>query len=45
MKMLAQVLSSIDKITEETSDEQSKDGQNNKTKHRQNKKTEKDNTW
>jgi len=44
MKMLAQVLSSIDKITEETSDEQSNDGQNNKTKHRQNKKTEKDNT-
>lgn len=44
MKMLAQVLSSIDKITEEKSDEQSKDGQNNKAKHRQNKKTEKDNT-
>jgi hypothetical protein len=44
MKMLAQVLSSIDKITEETSDEQSNDDQNNKTKHRQNKKTEKDNT-
>ncbi|CAC5415065.1 SDCCAG3 [Mytilus coruscus] len=42
MKILAQVLSSIDKISEEPVEDQHTDGQNSKNKHKQNKKTDKD---
>ncbi|XP_063441825.1 endosome-associated-trafficking regulator 1-like [Mytilus trossulus] len=42
MKILAQVLSSIDKISEEPVEDQHIDGQNSKNKHKQNKKTDKD---